>query len=78
MQSNYGVHKVDIDLLLNGIIPLRTDEEIKEGTFVFIRNIRRDILSGILESYIVTPEQLKPIRIYIDRYDSILLKDILE
>ncbi len=68
----------DIDLLLNGIIPLRSDEEIKAGTFIFIRNIRRDILSGSLESYIVTKAELKPINIYIDRYDSIILKDILE
>ena len=67
-------------LLRHGILPLISDEEINEGTFVLIRNIRTEgngIASGKLEAYAVTASEQVPVNIRIGDYTAEDLEKIL-
>ncbi len=60
----------DAALLKKGIIPLISEEELPTGTFILIRNIKRDISDGKLEAYIVTPDKLTSVGIHINKYTA--------
>ena len=60
----------DAALLKKGIIPLISEEELPTGTFILIRNIKRDIFDGKLEAYIVTPDKLTSVGIHINKYTA--------
>lgn len=64
-------------LLAGGIIPLISDENPPVGTFILVRNIKRDISGGNLEAYKVTPESLIPIDIRFNKYEDGELTPIL-
>lgn len=57
-------------LLKNGILPLVSDEDLDEDTFVLIRNIRSQIGGGELEAYTVTPESKTAVKISLGSYDE--------
>lgn len=69
----------DKALLEHGILPLISDEEVPENTFVLIRNIRNDdgIEPGELDAYIVTPENQVSVNISIGEYTQKELEKIL-
>ncbi len=70
----------DKKLLKNGILPLVSEEDIKTGEFVFIRNIRSEengIKHGKLEAYTVTSEKQLPVNIGIREYSAKELEKIL-
>ena len=67
-------------LLRHGILPLISGEELKENTFVLIRNIRNEdtgIETGELEAYVVTPHTQVSVNIKIDNYEKEELNKIL-
>ena len=67
-------------LLEHGILPLVSDEEIPENTFVLIRNIRtgeKGIIPGELDAYIVTHENQISVNIGIEEYTQKELEKIL-
>ena len=71
-----GADKV---LLSHGILPLVSYEEIKENTFLLIRNIRKDdeIVTGEQDAYIVTPENQVSVNIGIGEYTKKELEKLL-
>ena len=67
-------------LLENGILPLVSDEDLEDNTFVFIRNIRNEkdtVNTGDLEAYSVSGKGQVPINISIAEYGNELLTKIL-
>lgn len=64
-------------LLANGILPLISSEELPIGTFILIRNIKKDIYKGKLDSYIVIPGKLSPVNISLSKYTDKELEAII-
>lgn len=74
--QNYG-NSSDKLLLAKGILPLISDEKLPTGTFILIKNIKRDISGGKLEAYKVTPEKLTSVDIRLHKYTENELTAIL-
>lgn len=70
-------NRTDNILLANGVIPLISSEVLPKGAFVLIRNIKRDIFSGALESYNVHKDKLEKINISLAKYTEKELENIL-
>lgn len=66
-------------LLSHGILPLVSNEEIRENSFLLIRNIRKDeeLVKGEQDAYIVTPETQVSVNIGIGEYTKKELEKIL-
>lgn len=64
-------------LLANGILPLISSGELPIGTFILIRNIKKDIHKGKLDSYIVVPGKLSSVNISLSEYTDKELEAII-